>query len=199
MVVNQISVGGGGCTSPANSSADGRGGSILMHVWSGTAVRWRKTFFLFQTFWSGGETLQMPCSENQHPESKLIQELEAACRWWSWLSLTVTGLVSASLMYSATVIGPVAFILEVRCRSMEGRGFSSPEVELHKSLDWAARHRPVTQKHYKCINICFTNNNNNSGFRPTSLTNVLLRNLSFSGIKKKKENSGLPKVSWYEN
>ena len=32
---------------------------------------------------------------------------------------TVTGLVSTSLMYSATEIGPVAFILLVRCLSME--------------------------------------------------------------------------------
>lgn len=32
---------------------------------------------------------------------------------------TPTGLVSASLMYSATEIGPVAVILEVRCLRMD--------------------------------------------------------------------------------
>lgn len=69
----------------------------------------------------------------------------------NWLSLTVTGLVSTSLMYSATGIGPVAFILEVRCRSMECRGFSSPVGGLQKSLVPAARHRPVKHKHYKYI------------------------------------------------
>lgn len=48
--------------------------------------------------------------------------------------LTVTGLVSTSLMYSATVMGPVDLILEVRCRSMEGRGFASSAAELYCSL-----------------------------------------------------------------
>lgn len=48
--------------------------------------------------------------------------------------ITVTGLVRTSLMYSATVMGPVAFILEVRCRSMEGPGFPSSAGGLQKSL-----------------------------------------------------------------
>lgn len=49
-------------------------------------------------------------------------------------SCTVTGLVRTSLVYSATVIGPVAFILEVRCLSMEGPVFSMSGEEQQKSL-----------------------------------------------------------------
>lgn len=47
-------------------------------------------------------------------------------------------------MYSATVMGPVDLILEVRCRSMEGRGFASSAAEPHSSLgSRGALHRPV--------------------------------------------------------
>lgn len=43
----------------------------------------------------------------------------------------MTGLVRTSLMYSATEIGPVALILEVRCLSIEfpGIGFSAELLE----------------------------------------------------------------------
>lgn len=50
-------------------------------------------------------------------------------------------------MYSATGIGPVAFILEVRWRSMEGGVLFPSGGELQKSLEGAACHRTVTQKH----------------------------------------------------
>lgn len=57
--------------------------------------------------------------------------------------LTVTGLVSTSLMYSATVMGPVAFILEVRCRCIEGRDFLSLAEAQQSGLVRAAGHRAV--------------------------------------------------------
>lgn len=53
-------------------------------------------------------------------------------------------------MYSATGIGPVAFILEVRWRSMEGCLLFPSGAELQKSLEGAACHRTVTQKHSIC-------------------------------------------------
>lgn len=73
-----------------------------------------------------------------------VRALRQHCTDWWWL-LTVTGLVSTSLMYSATVTGPVDFILEVRCLSMEGWGFSSVDG-LQKSLLWAPRHRTAKHK-----------------------------------------------------
>lgn len=49
-------------------------------------------------------------------------------------SLTVAGLVSTSRMYSATVMGPVAWIFVVRCRSREGRDLLPSSEELQTRL-----------------------------------------------------------------
>lgn len=52
----------------------------------------------------------------------------------------MTGLVRTSLIYSATEMGPVAFILEVRCRSIEVLGIRSSVALLEQVLFWATLH-----------------------------------------------------------
>ncbi len=57
---------------------------------------------------------------------------------------TATGLVSASLMYSATEIGPVAVILEIRCLWMDAFDSSLWMEEFEQDLFCHMVHRTTT-------------------------------------------------------